>query len=96
MTRQRNYLGPPNGHAAQQCATWRIQTHKFACNTCGRATLAVSATATTQLSDTGAVHTVPEETVTVDTTVAMADACEVGVGLWVGAIVGTLDGIAVG
>jgi len=64
--------------------------------TCGRATLAVSATATTQLSDTGAVHTVPEETVTFDTTVAMADACEVGVGLWVGAIVGTLDGIAVG
>jgi len=64
--------------------------------TCGRATLAVSATATTQLSLTGAVHTLPEETVTVDTTVAMADACEVGVGLWVGAIVGTLDGIAVG
>ena len=64
--------------------------------TCVRATLAVSATATSQLSVIGSSHTMPEETVTVDTTVAMADACEVGVGLWVGAIVGTLDGIAVG
>ena len=64
--------------------------------TCMRATLAVSATATSQLSVTGSVHTLPEETVTFDTTVAVADACEVGVGFWVGAIVGTLDGIAVG